>query len=180
MLASPDLTQICEDIDGEFLHSPADPSSRVEHVIIGAMSSGNVVDEFRPGTLIITPGDREDIILAALSSNCLPSAAEGKRGLRVKGNSADEVDQDGNPCGHPMVVGIILSGNLRPHASILDLIKASNVPVVVSPLDSFTIASSIHSMTVKTLPGDTEKLDKIQSLVEKHVEVDRILEKLRA
>ena len=53
------------------------------------------------------------------------------------------------------------------------------MPVILSPLDSFTVASKIHSMTVKTLPGDTEKIGKIQSLIEQHVEVDRLLEKLR-
>ena len=59
------------------------------------------------------------------------------------------------------------------------MIRASDVPVMSSPLDSFTVASSIHSMTVKTLPGDTEKIDKIQSLIEQYVEVDRLLGKLR-
>ena len=53
------------------------------------------------------------------------------------------------------------------------------MPVITSPLDSFTIASKIHSMTVKTLPGDTEKIGKIQSLIEQYVEVDRLLEKLQ-
>ncbi len=35
-------------------------------------------------------------------------------------------------------------------------------------------------MTVKTLPGDDEKIDRIQSLIEHHVEVDRLIEKLTA
>jgi BioD-like phosphotransacetylase family protein len=160
VLADPELTQICESIDGEFFHStPGNALQRVQHVIIGAMSSGNVVEEFRPGTLVITPGDREDIILAALSSSALPGG----------GNAASE---------NPLVVGVVLSGGLRPHASILDLIKASEVPVILSEMDSFTVASNINSMIVKTLPGDTEKIDKIQSLVESYVEVDRLLEKL--
>ena len=34
-------------------------------------------------------------------------------------------------------------------------------------------------MTVKTLPGDTEKIDRIQSLVRTHVNIPRILEKIR-
>jgi hypothetical protein len=33
-------------------------------------------------------------------------------------------------------------------------------------------------MTVKTLPGDLEKIDKIQSMIESHVRIDRLLEKL--
>ncbi len=153
MLAAPELTQIRETIGGKFIHSPGDVRRRVRHIVIGAMSSGHVVEEFRPGTLLITPGDREDIILAGLSSH------------------AGEKDQS-------MIAGVVLSGNQRPHKSVLELIKASDVPVMVSPLDSFTIASKIHSMTVKTLPGDTEKIGKIQSLIEQYVEVDRLLEKL--
>ena len=35
-------------------------------------------------------------------------------------------------------------------------------------------------MTVKTLPGDVEKIEKIQALIEQHVEVDRLLEKIEA
>ena len=180
MLAAPELTQICEDIDGEYLHLPKDPRSRVEHVMIGAMSSGNVVEEFRPGTLIITPGDREDIILAALASDCLPVTGETRSGRRVKGSSADVTStRKAAQAANRWWSGLFYQEICGLTRASLEMIKASTVPVVVSPLDSFTIASNIHSMTVKTLPGDTEKLDKIQSLVEKHVEVDRILEKLR-
>jgi hypothetical protein len=34
-------------------------------------------------------------------------------------------------------------------------------------------------MTVKTLPGDVEKIDKIQSMIEKFVKIDRLVEKIR-
>ena len=124
------------------------------------MSSGHVVEELRPETLVITPGDREDIILAALSTSSLHPHEDGKQPGRL-------------------VAGIILAGALRPHESIMELIRASDVPVIASPLESFAVASRINSMTVKTLPGDMEKIDKIQSLIEAHVEVDRLLEKLR-
>lgn len=166
VLADPELTQICSSIDGEFLHAGSgDGVRRVRHMIIGAMSSGNVVDEFRPGTLVITPGDREDIILAALSSDSLAEETNRAAG--------------GAPLNEHMVEGLVLAGGMRPHPSILKLIEASHVPVIVSELDSFAVASKINSMIVKTLPGDTEKIDKIQSLIEHYVEVDRLLEKLR-
>ena len=177
VLADPELTQINQSIHGTFIHSPPNVRRRVRHVMIGAMSSGHVVDEFRPGTLIITPGDREDIILAALSSHCLkPCRSEDDEPLedcRSSGILSGGKESDA------LVTGIILAGNLRPHASIMELIRASDVPVIASPLESFAIASKINSMIVKTLPGDTEKIDKIQSLIENHVEVDRLLEKLR-
>jgi hypothetical protein len=61
---------------------------------------------------------------------------------------------------------LVLSGDLLPHQSVLDLLANSVVTVISSPLDSYTVASGIHSMTVKTLPGDpVEKIDKIQALI---------------
>ncbi len=181
VLAAPELTQICETIGGHFLHAPGDVRRRVRHVIIGAMSSGHVVDELQPETLVITPGDREDIILAALSTSSLhPSHHHHSHGVSdPRGRKAAPADDAGGGRAGRLVAGIILAGTLRPHASIMELIRASDVPVIASPLESFAVASRIHSMTVKTLPGDVEKIDKIQSLIETHVEVDRLLEKLR-
>ena len=155
MLANATLGQIRVQTKGTFInHAKVDSSRRVKKIIIGAMNSSHVMEYFSPGTLVITPGDREDIILAALS--------------------ACSLCEDGQA-----IAGLVLSGDLFPHQSVIDLIKASTVPTIGSPLDSYTVANSIYSMTVKTLPEDAEKIDKIQGLVEKYVEVDRLLEKLR-
>lgn len=154
MLAKPTLDQISKTIKGEFINAVSKGHRRVERVIIGAMSSSHVMEYFSPGTLVITPGDREDVILAALSTSSL-------------------VNLDGRA-----LAGLILSGDLVPHQSVVDLIKRSDVPTIGSSLDSYSVASQIHSMTVKTLPGDYAKIRKIQSLIANHVEVDRLLAKL--
>ncbi len=154
ILANATLGQIAKTTKGTFLNGKSKARRRVQKVIIGAMNSGHAMQYFKPGTLIITPGDREDVILAALSASTLS-------------------EHDGHT-----VAGLVLSGDLEPSPPILELLQASEIPAIASPLDSYTIASSIHSMTVKTLPGDTEKIDKIQSLVDRYVEVDRLLSKL--
>ncbi len=154
MLAKATLLQIADRVGGEFFHGAKHKLRRVEKVIIAAMNSIHVMEHFRPGTLVITPGDREDIILAALSSMSL---AEGEGG---------------------QIAGMVLSGDLKPHERIVDLIRASRLPTIFSPFDSFTVASLIHSMTIKTLPGDTKKIERIQQLVQEHVDTDRILEKI--
>jgi BioD-like phosphotransacetylase family protein len=156
VLTNATLGQISKQIKGHLINGEKRSRRRVRKVIIGAMSSAHVMGYFAPGTLIITPGDREDVILAALSTSSL-------------------TDADGNA-----IAGLVLSGDLLPHQSVMDLIKASDVPTITSPLDSYTAANSIHSMTVKTLPGDTDKIDRIRALVEKHIDVDRVLEKLSA
>ncbi len=155
LLANATLGQICKETNGRFINdTEIEVGRRVKKIIIGAMNSSHVMEYFSPGTLVITPGDREDIILAALSTCTL---AEGDEGA---------------------IAGMVLSGDLFPHQSVIDLIKASQVPTIGSPLDSYTVANAIYSMTVKTLPEDMEKIDTIQAMIEKYVQVDRLLEKL--
>ena len=154
LLANATLGQICRQVKGAFLSGKTESRRRVKKVIIGAMNSTHIVEYFEPGTLVVTPGDREDIILAALSTASLS-------------------EKDGR-----VIAGLVLSGDLFPHQNIIEMIKASHLAAIASPLDSYACASSIYSMTVKTLPGDDEKIDRIQSLIEQHVEVDRFLEKL--
>jgi len=154
LLTSPTLGQICRTVKGAFLNGMTETRRRVRKVMIGAMSAAHAIEYFEPGTLVVTPGDREDIILAALSTASL------------------------NPPDVKAIAGLILSGDLFPHQNLIEMIKSSHLPAIASPFDSYAVASSIHSMTVKTLPGDDEKICRIQALIEQHVEVDRLLDKL--
>ncbi len=154
VLATPTLDQIAAVVGGSFLNAPGEGRRSVERVIIGAMNSTHVIEHFRPGTLVITPGDREDVILAALSTCTL-------------------TERDGNS-----LAGLVLSGDLVPHQNVLDLLKNSHLPVIGSPYDSYVVASRVHSMSVKTLPGDRQKIGRIQALVDEHIDIDALLAKL--
>ena len=71
-----------------------------------------------------------------------------------------------SPDGGPLA-GLVLSDGLRPHARLLEMLGQTTLPVILSPMDSYTIAQRIHSMTVKTLPGDTRKIERIQDLIQR-------------
>lgn len=152
MLEEPNLDQICEHIRGQFLQNADRSRRKLKHVMIGAASSANLFVGVRVGTLLIVPGDREDVVLAALSRSMEP---------------------DGGP-----LAGLVLSDDLRPHGRLLEMLGQTSLPVVLSPMDSYKIAQRIHSMTVKTLPGDTQKIDRIQDLIARHISIPRILEKI--
>jgi hypothetical protein len=154
ILTQPTIDQVCELIRGDFLHRESAAHRRIANVTIGAMSSANLFRDIAPHTLLVVPGDREDVVLATLSRAVTSH--------------------------HASFCGVVLSDDLRPNARLMELMESADVPIVASSLDSYTIASRIHSMTVKTLPGDTQKIDRIQALVSHHVAVERILEKLTA
>lgn len=151
MLAEPTLHQICNHIYGQFLYNESEGRRHSRQTVVGAVSSANLFHNFRAGTLLVVPGDREDVVLAALSRSMTP---EG------------------------LLAGLVLSDDLRPHARLLEMLGQTTLPVILSPLDSYTISQRIHSMTVKTLPGDRKKIGCIQDLILRHVKIPRLLEKI--
>src|SRR5690349_9038563 len=65
ILPKPTIELIRDELEADVLSAPGKLNSLVDDVVIGAMSSQNALCYFKPGVLLITPGDREDIILAA-------------------------------------------------------------------------------------------------------------------
>ncbi|MEI6035222.1 MAG: AAA family ATPase [Verrucomicrobiae bacterium] len=152
MLAEPNLLQICAHIRGKFLHNADKERRSIKQAIIGAASSAKLFAGVCKGTLLVVPGDREDVVLAALSRAMEP---------------------DGGP-----LAGLVLSDDLLPHSRLLEMLGQTPLPVILSPIDSYQIAQRIHSITVKTLPGDNEKIGRIRHLIARHISIPRILEKI--
>ncbi len=152
MLSSPTVDLIREELQAELLNAPERLDNLVDDVVVGAMGARNAMKYFKRGALLITPGDREDIVLAACT------------GL-------DEQD-DGK------MAGIILTGNLRPGPGMLKVIRSMPIPVLFTAEDSYQVASKVHDLTVKTRPRDAEKISLIRDLIAKNVNVKRILERL--
>lgn len=67
ILARPTLRSIREELNGESLNNSRQLKNLVDDVIVGAMTPNNALQFFQPGVLFITPGDREDLVLAAAS-----------------------------------------------------------------------------------------------------------------
>jgi hypothetical protein len=66
LLANPSLELIVTHLDGELLSGAATPGKTIGHVAIGAMQAAHAMQVIHDRTLLITPGDREDMLLAAL------------------------------------------------------------------------------------------------------------------
>jgi BioD-like phosphotransacetylase family protein len=150
MLSAPNLSQIAEEIAGRWLNAPeAAMTERVNRVIVGAMTAKGIVEYLQPGVLIITPGDRDDIILAAISS------------ARISGGKT--------------IAGLILTNDTVPTPKLLELLAQTRIPVIAAKEESFTITSKIHGMTVKTQPQDSDKIPVIKRLITEHVDLKKLL-----
>ena len=152
MLSSPTVDSIREELKAELLNEPRSVQTLVEDVVVGAMGAQNAMKYFKRGVLLITPGDREDIVLAACT-----------------GIEADSADQ---------MAGIVLTGGLRPSDAVLKLIRAMPIPVLLAQGDSYQVASTVHDLNVKTRPGDAQKISLIRDIIASSVNVQKILEAL--
>ena len=68
ILTSPTMELIRDELDAEVLNGSEQITNLVEDVVVGAMGVHNTMSYFKRGVLIITPGDREDILLAAATT----------------------------------------------------------------------------------------------------------------
>ena len=152
ILCNPSVDLIRDELSAELLNKPPHLYALVDDVVVGAMSAQNAIPFFKRGVLLITPGDREDLVLAA--------------GATTNPNSPDKM------------AGIVLTGGLRPPESILKAIQAMPIPVLLAHADSYEVASKVNNLIVKTRPADAEKISLIRNIVAKHVNVKKIVDSL--
>jgi phosphate acetyltransferase len=104
------------------------------------MSVPGSIKVFRPGVLIITPGDRSDIVVAAA--------------LAVLG-------------GMPLA-GLLLTGGVEPESHVFDLCEQAlktGLPVLAVKEGSFAAASAVASMNLKIPVDDAERVERVMTSV---------------
>lgn len=152
-LANPSLELIVTHLDGELLAGRAEPGRTIGHVAIGAMQAGHAIEHLGERTLLITPGDREDLLEAALAANRRAGAT-------------------------PLVSGIVLSGGYRPSDPVLAALRSADLFVFLVEPDTYRTAQAVDEILVKTHSSDTEKIATIIDLVGGSIDIDRLLARL--
>ncbi|HLS27272.1 MAG TPA: AAA family ATPase [Opitutales bacterium] len=153
MLSTPNLSQIVEELDARWINGKAQGLyERIQQFVIGAMTARGIVDYLQPGGLVITPGDRDDVILAAIAS----TGISGKQ----------------------VISGIILTRDIMPHQKIMELLAQTNIPVIATTHDSYQVATIINRMTIKTQPEDEDKIPVIKNMIQEHVAIDDLVSRL--
>ena len=151
LLANPSLELIETHLDGERLAGTATPGQTIGRVAIGAMQAEHAMELMRDRTLLITPGDRDDLLRAAIALN----RREGSR-----------------------VIGLVLTGGFRPPADLLDELRAAALYTYLVDSDTYRTAQAVDEILVKTHPSDTEKIATIIDLVGRTLDVDGLLARI--
>jgi len=154
-LSSPTIRQLLEDINGELLCGEKGLDQSVQRIMVGAMTPHVALEYFRGEELLITPGDREDLILAAMSG-CVLGISKAY-----------------------CVKGIILTGGIRPNRVILKLVRRSNIPIILVKENTYETAQRLNNLIVKIRPEDKDKIEEATALIKKYVDIKEIIRRVK-
>ncbi len=154
LLARPTVSQILEESDFDLLSGKETLGNYVSEVMVGAMKPRDAVRYIVDGSLIITPGDREDMIEMVLSY-CRDSDKKT-----------------------PKISGIILTGGLLPEQALRDTLGKAGIPVLSAKEDTYAVAAYIHDLNVKIRPKDAVKINEAIRLIKDNVDLDAIFKEI--
>jgi phosphate acetyltransferase len=159
-LAAPTVAEVARALAAEYLRperGAEEPSTRREvgHVIVGAMSLPHFLDHISDGDMIITPGDRADLIVGSLAS-------------RFSGT-------------YPNIAGLVLTGGLLPEPSVLRLIDGlggAEVPVLAVESDTYRTAATVAGVRGVLTAESDRKIAAALGVFGEHVDRQGLLSRL--
>jgi|TARA_B110000196_G_C21150754_1_gene669509 phosphate acetyltransferase len=133
-LAFPTVKEVVQSLKGRVLFGTQFLDNAIGSYSTGAMQLRNYLTRIKENALVITPGDRADIILGALQANASKN--------------------------YPKIAGIILTGTIIPEESILKLIEGvqSTVPIVSVDGGTFGISNKIGAVKSKIYATHNKKI----------------------
>lgn len=155
-LSNPTMGEIRESLEAKLLFGENLLTNRVDHSIVGAMQLPNFLTRLDQNTLVVTPGDRGDIIIGALQANV--SRKFGK------------------------VAGIIVSGGIQPEPSIVKLIEGLEtiVPILQVEKGTFQVVTEVNQIRARIAAADKEKISLAIRLFEKWVDEKALADRIVA
>jgi len=151
-LGQPTLAEVVDALDGKLMFGNEHRlQGLAREFSVAAMELPNVLTRLRPGTVVITGGDRADVVLACLAS--------------VRSES------------FPNIAGIVLTGGLEPPEPVARLIRGlrrTAVPVIGVGDDTFGTATKVNVVGGAIRAGDDRKIATALGLFEEHVNLPEL------
>ena len=151
LLAKPRVGQVTEELGAEVLCGAESMQNRIGDIIVGAMEADHMITYLRDRTLVITPSDRTDNVLAVVTRHKLARPGEKP------------------------VAGIVLTGGARPGQKVMAALAASGLPTVLCSDDTYSLAAKLRETVFKITPDDPDRIETAKRLINECVAVDDIL-----
>ncbi len=155
LLHAPTVGEAVAACDGELIAGDPELLEREAlGFVVAAMTLPNLLDRLTDGAVIITPGDRSDVLLGVLLASASGSL--------------------------PAVSGVILTGALRPPDRVLELLGGltETPPVVLSRYDTYETATLAGAVLGRICAGGQRKIDTALGLFERCIDGESLLDRV--
>jgi phosphate acetyltransferase len=150
VLSSPTVREVANQLNAKVLYG----KDKMDHLVTCfqsvAMQLGNYFQHVQPGSMAITPGDRNDILMGAL-----------------------QINQSHN---YPNISGIILTGGIKPKGNIKKLLDGIPEILPILSVKEFTFETSVKAGgVVSTIDKKSKRKIQISKMLfEKYVDYDAL------
>lgn len=153
-LSNPTMKEIFGAVKGKLLFGSNLLSNQVDHSIVGAMQLRNCLTRLKENTLVVTPGDRADIIVAMLQANLSKN--------------------------YPKVAGMILTGGLEPEEPIIKLMEGLEtvIPMIQTESGTFETVNTVGSIQSRIYAENKPKIELAISTFEKYIDSEAIVKSI--
>ena len=153
-LDNPTIRELADVLNAKVLFGENFLNNQGGNFIVGAMQLRNFLRRLIENCLVITPGDRADIIMGALQAHL----------------SAN----------YPKISGIVLTGGIVPEEPILKLIEGLTqvVPIILAEDGTFETANMIGSARSHIYADNKQRIYTSIESFEKYVNLDELADKL--
>lgn len=153
-LGNPSVGEVARLLHAEILYGEENLTRHVRSFTIAAMQLRNLLGRIEYGTLVITPGDRSDVILACLAA--------------------------GESLTMPNISGIMLTGGLVPEEPVQKVIEGfkQTVPIISVHENTFQAAILVDNIHAAITPDNTRKIIQALAVFERHINMDELSDRI--
>lgn len=148
-LSVPHTWDVAQALNAKWLSQGDAKTRRVLSTKLVARTVPNIEDSFTRGNLLVTAGDRDDLILATALST-----------------------MNGVP-----LAGLILTGGIMPNEKIIDLCRPAlktGIPVMLVETDSFDTVTKLNTISHEIPADDTTRASEVTDFVAAHLDLEWI------
>jgi len=153
-LQNPTMKEIHEQLGGKLLFGEKQLTNQVDNFVTGAMHLPHFLNHIVENVLIVTPGDRGDIIIGAL--------------------------QAGVSVNYPKIAGIVLTAGIEPEEPVIRLLDGLQtvLPIISVKEGTFQTTALLGSIKSRISSDNSKKIQLAISTFEKYVDVNALDEKI--
>jgi phosphate acetyltransferase len=154
ILGSPTLAEIADQLGAELLYGGDQLDRLARRYLIIAMNLENYLPYLSEDALLITPGDRNEVVLSALQAH------QSHR--------------------YPRISGIVLSGGLKPAPAVARLLEGlpGKVPILSVETDTYDTTVNVRAVRSYITADNQAKINLSLELFEEFVDTEALLSQL--